>query len=132
MAKSNVEIVKDIYERWSRGDFRSVDWAHPEIRFSIPGPDAEAQGLEEMGELWGGFLQAYSDLRCEATEFFEAEDGAVVTRQLFYGKGRSSGISVDEIMGGCIFDLRDGKVIRFRGYTSLEDALADAGISKDD
>jgi ketosteroid isomerase-like protein len=124
----NVNTVKRIYEDWERGDFRSTDWADPEIRFSIPGPDPEVQGLEKMGETWFGFLQAYNDLSLEATEYFE-RDNVVVTRQLFYGKGRASGIPVDEIMGGCVFELRDGKVVRFAGYTSLDDALADAGIT---
>ncbi len=128
----NVEIVKRIYESWERGDFRSNDWADPEIRFSIPGPDPEAQGLEKMRETWFSFLQAYSDLSLKATEYFEGEGDVVVTRQAFYGKGRSSGIPVDEIMGGCVFTLRDGKVIRFQGFTDIDDAFAEAGISPDD
>jgi ketosteroid isomerase-like protein len=128
----NVETIKRIYENWARGDFRSTDWADPEIRFSIPGPDPEAQGLKEMGETWFGFLQAYSDLSLEATEYFEGEGDVVVTRQLFFGKGRASGIPVDEIMGGCVFELRDGKVVRFAGYTNLDDAFADAGIELTD
>jgi ketosteroid isomerase-like protein len=128
----NVEIVKRIYEDWSRGDFSSTDWADPNIRFNIPGPDPEVRGIEKMAETWFGFLQAYSDLSLEATDYFEAEGGIVVTRQLFFGKGRASGIPIDEIMGGCIFELRDGKVVRFAGYTNLDDALADAGISPED
>lgn len=126
----NVEAVKDVYRRWEQGDFSSVDWAHPEIVFSIPGPDPDARGVESMAEVWFGFLQAYSDLSLRATEYFEGDD-VVVTRQAFYGKGRSSGIPVDDIIGGCVFELRDGKVVRFAGYTDLDDALADAGISRE-
>lgn len=66
-----------------------------------------------------------------APEYWEGDD-VVVTRQVFRGKGRASGIPVDNIMGGCVFNLRDGKVVRFAGYTHLEDALADAGIETGD
>jgi ketosteroid isomerase-like protein len=130
VSKGNVEIVKGIYERWGRGDFTSTDWADPGIRFSIPGPDPEVQGLEGMNRVWGGFLQAYSDLRLEAPEYWENGD-LVVTRQAFYGKGRASGIPVDEIMGGCVFELRDGKVTRFQGFTTLDEALREAGIERE-
>jgi ketosteroid isomerase-like protein len=127
----NAEIVRGIYRAWERGDFSSIDWADPEIEFDIPGPSETANGISEMSRVWGGFLEAYSDLRLQATEYFERGD-VVVTRQLFQGKGRASGIPVDDIMGGCTFTLRDGKVVRFQGYTNLDDALADAGISRDE
>lgn len=29
-----MQLVRSIYDRWERGEFTSVDWAHPEIRYS--------------------------------------------------------------------------------------------------
>jgi ketosteroid isomerase-like protein len=131
VASENIENVKRIYEGWSRGDFSSADWADSEIVFGVPGPNDPVRGIPEMSRLWFGFLEAYSELTAEATEYFEG-DGVVVTRQAFYGKGRASGIPIEEVMSGCVFELRDGKVVRFQGYTNLEDALADAGIDPED
>jgi hypothetical protein len=36
MSQENVEMVRSVYETWGRGDFRSAEWAHPEIDFVPP------------------------------------------------------------------------------------------------
>jgi ketosteroid isomerase-like protein len=129
VSKENVEIVKAIYSDWQRGDFTAIDWADPEIEFSVPGPEAGARGLEGMTRAWTEWLRAFKDLKVEAAAFHEAGD-KVVVEQNFRGEGRGSGISLDQISGAAVFTLRDGKVIRFTGYLTVEAALADAGIGE--
>jgi ketosteroid isomerase-like protein len=129
VSQDALEIVKGIYRRWEQGDFTSVDWADPEISFDIPGPDRELQGVEEMSRTWLGWLQAYKDMRIEAKSFQRTGD-TVVVEQVFHGEGKASGIPLDQIGGAAVMTVRDGKVVRFRGYTNLREALADAGIEK--
>jgi ketosteroid isomerase-like protein len=123
----NLEIVKAIYREWERGEFANTDWADPEIEFSVPGPEADARGIEAMGRAWSEWLRAFKGLKVEAEAFHESGD-KVVVEQSFHGEGRGSGISLDQISGASVFTLRDGKVIRFTGYITVEDALADSGI----
>jgi hypothetical protein len=52
----------------------------------------------------------------------------VVVEQIFRGRGKGSGIPIDEIPGGAVFTLRDGKVTRFQGYVTAEEAMASAGL----
>ena len=128
MSQDHVETVRGIFARWERGDFTSTDWADPEIEFSIPGPDPTVhRGIEAMTRAWVEWLRTFEGMRIEATEFREAGD-RVVVGQLFHGQGRGSGLPIDGIPGAAVFTLRDGRVVRFAGYTTLEAALEDAGI----
>ena len=128
MSEANVEVVKGIFEAWGRGDFTSVDWADPEIEFSIPGPDPSVhRGIESMGRAWAEWLGAFDEFSVVGDEFHDAGD-QIVVRQVFHGKGKGSGVPIDEIPGAAVLTLRDGKVIRFEGHTTVEAALASAGL----
>jgi ketosteroid isomerase-like protein len=130
MSEENVEAVKVIFEDWSRGDFSSPDWADPEIEFSIPGPDSKVhRGIEASSRAWFDFLSAFSELSIEAREIRDAGDQVVVD-QAFHGSGRGSGIPLGDAPGGGLFTLRDGKVIRFQGFLTFQEALEAAGLSE--
>lgn len=127
MSTQNVQIVKEIYAAWERGDFSSSDWADPEIEYSAPGPDRPTKGVDAMASSWAEWLRSFKDFRVIPEEIHDAGDKVVVI-QSFGGQGRASGISVDQIPGAAMLTLRDGKVIRFQGYLSRDQAFADAGL----
>jgi ketosteroid isomerase-like protein len=128
MSEANVELVKAIFGEWERGDFSSVDWADPEIEFSIPGPDSNVhRGIESMGRAWAEWLGAFDEFSVVAEDFHDAGD-KVMVEQVFRGKGKGSGIPVNEIPGATVLTLRHGKVTRFEGHTTLEAALDSAGL----
>jgi ketosteroid isomerase-like protein len=129
VSEANVEVVREIFSAWERGDFSSVDWAHPEIEFTIPGPDPHVhRGVESMGRAWADWLGVFDELSISGEAFHDAGD-KVVVEQLFHGKGKGSGIPIDEISGAAVVTLRDGKVIRFEGHITVEAALASAGLA---
>ncbi len=118
---ADLELVKGIFRAWERGDFSSVDWAHPDISYDVPGPTDETRGIEGMSNHWAEWLRSYRGLRIEGRRYYQAGDKVVVD-QVFHGEGRSSGIPLDQIAGAAVLTVGDGKVIRFRGYTNLPDA----------
>jgi ketosteroid isomerase-like protein len=129
MSQANVEIVREIFSAWERGDFSSTDWADPEIEFTIPGPDPNVhRGIESMGRAWAEWLGVWDEFSVEGRGYRDAGD-KVVVEQVFRGKGKSSGVPIDEIRGATVVTLRDGKVIRFEGHTTLEAALDSAGLA---
>lgn len=127
MSEANVEIVKGIYAAWERGDFSSVDWADPEIEYSVPGPEGAERGIEAMSRSWREWLRVFKGFSVVPEEFHDAGDQVVVI-QKFAGEGRGSGISVEHLPGAAVLTLRDGNVVRFRGYVDPDAALADAGV----
>jgi ketosteroid isomerase-like protein len=130
VSEENIELVRGISERWSRGDFSAVDWADPEIEFRTPEFMASrtVHGIEAMGREWAAWLQTFEPgFRSEAFEFIDAGD-QVVTFNRFTGRGRASGLPIREIPGAARFLLRGGKVVELQIYNDHKEALRDAGL----
>ena len=126
-------MVKSLYAHWERGDWSSADWADPEIEFVIIGGLGEERsiGREDMGKAWAALLSAWEDLKADAEEFRELDDGRVLVLLRNSGRGKGSGIELDEISNrnANVFTIRDGKVTSLRLYWDRDRALADLGLS---
>jgi ketosteroid isomerase-like protein len=134
MSQGNVEMVRSIYAAWSRGDFSSIDWAHPDIELVIAdGPTAgTVKGLAAMVESWREILRAWDDLRATAEEYREldAERVLVLTRNT--GRGKTSGLELGQIQtkGANLFFVRNAKVTRLVLYWDRDGVLADLGLKE--
>jgi ketosteroid isomerase-like protein len=133
---ANLELVKSIFVGWERGDWSSADWADPEIHFEMIGGLLEGSwdGRSGMARAWGEILGAWEDLRTDAEEFRELEDGRVLVLLRNQGRGRESGIEIGEISAKSanLFTIREGKVTSLVLYWDRERALAEVGLSIDD
>jgi ketosteroid isomerase-like protein len=129
MASKNVELVRAIYAAWERGDFSSIDWAHPEIEFVLPdGPDpGRWNGVAEMGKGWRSRLRAWEGFGAVPDDYLELDDERVLVIAHGEGRGKTSGVDVAQ-KGATLFHVRDGKVMRLVAYFDYENALADLGL----
>ena len=131
----NVDLVRSIYADWERGDFSSAEWAHPDIVYSRVGglEEGAATGLAALAKAIGNFMQPWEDWRIEAEEFRELADGRVLVLDRHRGRGKRSGLDVDQLRSrshtAYLFELRDGKVSRLVGYMDRDDAFADLGLT---
>jgi ketosteroid isomerase-like protein len=134
MASENVKIVRAIYEDWARGDFSGSEWADPEIEFEIveAADSGRATGRAEMAELWGSFLSAWTDLRAEAEEILELDEGRVLVLARNSGIGKTSGLELDDTLsrGANVFEIRDGKVTKLEIYSDRDRAMAELGLDR--
>ena len=134
MSQENVEIVQSIFAAWGRGDFRSVEWAHPEITFVVadgPAPGSWS-GVAAMAEAWRESLSAFEHLRTEADEYRALDDEQVFVLMHLRGRGKTSGLEVGDIQmkGANLFHLRDGKVTTLVLYWDRQHAHPDVGLAE--
>src|SRR5947209_8677315 len=127
----NLELVRSIYAEWERGDFPAQpEWADPAISFEVPdGPEpsirtgiAAAPGVE-------GFVELWETLRFIAEEYRELDDGSVLVLSRMRGRGKGSGVEVDQPRAG-LFQVCDGQVTRLALYWDRDRALADLGLEE--
>ena len=135
MSRENVEIVRQLYEYWTRGDFRSgVEVFDPDIEFEIDesvtmGGAVKVRGLAEMGKAWRENLSGWGDFRVgEITRLVETDDGVIAFNRL-EGRGRRSGIVVDQSDRAAIFRFRNNRIVGLR-LTTATGAIEAAGLSE--
>jgi ketosteroid isomerase-like protein len=134
MSQENVELVRSIYADWERGDFKSAEWAHPEIEFvMVDGPTPGSwTGVAGMAEGFRGFLSTWEEFRTEPHEYRQLDDERVLTLGSWSGRGKTSGLELGQmrVEGTGLFQVRDGKVTRFVFYFDRGRALADLGLKE--
>jgi len=134
---AHLDLVRSIYADWERGDFSSAEWAHPEIEFvSARGLDPGSwAGLAGMREGERGLLDAYEGFRTRAEEFRELDDERVLVLSHQSGRGKRSGLELEQLgglKGADLFHVLDGKVTKLVIYGNRTRALADLGLAPED
>jgi len=119
----NVEIVRGVYDGWSRGDFSvGAEDFDPDVVFVLapefPEPGTY-EGLESLVGYVRGLLVPWSEFTIAAEELVEDGD-RVIAAVLQSGVGRESG-SATEFRYFQIWTLRDEKVVRLENVRTREE-----------
>ena len=130
MSQENVEVVRDVYERWSQGDFRtSLDVLDPLVLFVLRPdfPDAGTYlGPERVAEYTRGFLEPWTRITIEAKEIIDAGDSVIVA-VLQCGVGGASGVAT-EFRYFHVWSFRGRKVIRLENFRERAEAEEAVGL----
>ncbi len=133
MPSSNVDLVRSIYERTSRGDFSTPDWADPNIELElVDGPQPGSwSGIAGLAEAFRAILDTWDDFRIEADEFRELDGERVLVLDRYGGSARASGIQLSAIQprGVSLFHVHAGRVCRMVIYWERDSGLADLGLA---
>jgi ketosteroid isomerase-like protein len=135
MASANLDLVRSIVADWERGDYRSAEWAHPEIEFVFadgPSPGAWT-GVAGMTEAWRDFLNAWENFRLASEGFRDLDGEGVLVPYHFSGRGKTSGLEIGQMQtkNASLFHVSDGRVTRLVLYWDRERAFADLGLAPD-
>jgi ketosteroid isomerase-like protein len=130
----NLDLVRSIYARWERGDFSSVEWAHPEIEFAFAdGPEpGRWVGFEEMARRYRDWLSGWKDFRAEPETFLAVDESRILVFVHNSARGRSSDLELDQRSVANYFEIENAKVTRLVLYWDRERAFADLGLAPEE
>jgi uncharacterized protein len=134
MSQENVEIVRDAFVAYNRGDLDTlvaycaddIDYRAAEGALDDRGP---MHGKEAARAYFQDWLDTFDDLKAEPLELIDAADEQVVTVLRFGGRAKLSGVEAD-LTFAAVYTLRDGKFVRVREYWTRAEALEAAGLSE--
>jgi ketosteroid isomerase-like protein len=130
----NLDLVRSIYADWERGDFSSMDWAHPEIEYVVVDfiEPARRVGREATAAAILAIYGDWEEPRIEADEIRLLADGRILVLNHLAARGKASGIDVSSMQrnGAAILSLRDGMVMRYLSYFDRAKAFADLGLAE--
>jgi ketosteroid isomerase-like protein len=131
MSRENVDVVR---EAWRVFIERGIDgatqyYAQDCVVEALPeAPDRTTRkGWDGMRRRHREFYEAWEDVNWEPVEFIDAGDDIVVAEIAMRALGHGSGAPVDRPFG-FVYELRDGKIVRDRPFTSKSRAREAAGL----
>ena len=134
MPEENVEIVRDAFVAFNRGDLDAfleratddVDYRAAEGALDDVGPIHGKEALRAFMQDW---LDMFDGFKAEPVELIEAGEDKVVAVVRISGRAKLSGVETD-LTYAELWTLRDGKVAWGHQYWTRDDALEAAGLSK--
>ena len=132
MSQQNVEVVRQAWEAWVRGDLPGLArLCDPEIIWDTSHfhhwPESGYHGLEEVEGFLHEWLAIWDEYAVDVEDVIAVPDGRVVSLVLQRGKGHGSGLAM-EMEWALIATLRNGKLIRMDNYEDRAEALAALGL----
>ena len=132
MSTVNLEVVQSVMANWERGDFRTTDWADPEIEYVIADGPAPGSWTGLGGTVEGvrSILSTWEEFRVEADQYQELDDERILVLTHISGRGKTSGMDLRQLWtkSANVFHVRGGKVTRIVAYFDRDRALADVGL----
>jgi ketosteroid isomerase-like protein len=130
VAHTNLDIVRSIYAGWGSASFEAAGWASPDIEFvMVGGPDPGSwRGIAAMSARWGDWLKAWEDFRAEPEDYIEVDDRRILALVRNSGRGRTSGLELEQRSVANLFEISDGHVTRLVVYFDRERAFAELGL----
>src|ERR1700730_545828 len=131
---ANRDLVRSIFEAWERGDYGSVEWAHPAAQFvRADGPNPGICGLSQRADSWRDILGAWQEFRMTAEAYRELDDTRVLVLTQYGGRGKTSGLELEQLgaRGAQVVYVDGGKVTKVVLYWDREHALTDLGLAPD-
>jgi ketosteroid isomerase-like protein len=128
----NVDKTREFIDAYNRRDFAAaVRDFHPQVEWVLPALQRSDSciGPDEVIQFWEEIDENMEELRLLPQEFVDAGD-LVVVRLRHYGKGKGSGLVLDEELYHQVSTFEDGVMVRIEYFESWDEALEAAGLKE--
>jgi uncharacterized protein len=125
MSQENVEIVRAIYDAWSKGE-SPRDLLDPDIEYVNP-PYAVESGVRHGRSALDSVREVYPDFRVELERFVDAGEDVVV---IGIARGTSASGVATTRPHGFVWTVRDGRAVRFSWFHEPSEALKAVGLAE--
>ncbi len=125
MSQENVDIAREFIEAYNRRDFDAAVAAFdPAVEWVLPEHQSmdSCCGPAEIILFWEGIDETFEDLRLLPQEYIDAGD-RVATRLRHHGRGKGSGVEIDEELYHQVATFREGTIVRMEYFVEWSDAL---------
>ena len=131
MSQENVEVVRQLVQAFNQRDLAAMThWFAPEVEWEPGGPAAVERGLyrgrDEVSSGFASTWETWEVFQVEESEVHDLGDSVVAGERPMRG-GDANHLEFDQPFA-IDFLLRGGKVARFRGFLSWQEALEAAGL----
>jgi ketosteroid isomerase-like protein len=133
MSQENVELVRNAFDAFTRGDIEGVLRVCDENIVITQPPELPGASPQQRGH--GGVLEAFSiwpeqwdDYYIEILRTADSGDYVVVTARTG-GRGKQSGVEV-KMEFAFVFTVRDEKIVDMQIFIREDQALEAAGLSE--
>jgi uncharacterized protein len=132
MSQENVEIVRSLFEAFGvhRDPEAGLPYVDPDVEFQsaiIGGAEGITyRGHDGVRRWMAESDAAFEELTLKPEEFRDLGDEVLLIGRL-HARGRESGVEVDSPIAW-LSTVRDGKVVRSRGFLRPQEALEAAGL----
>jgi ketosteroid isomerase-like protein len=126
MSEDNVEAVRRCLEAYRRGDYVGAS-AHlaPDVVWEV-GQELPAHGPAAVRRVWNRWDAEWEELETAYEELIDAGD-YVVAAVRYRGRGRASGIEVDDLLFE-VHTFRDGQCVSKVDFKERSEALEATGL----
>jgi ketosteroid isomerase-like protein len=133
MSRESVEVVRRAMAAFREGDREAAAAVlHPAIEWEPAGPGGieptAYRGLEEIARATAELGDVWEALRLEEADVRDLGD-AVLWLGRIHLKGSASQLELDQEFAQ-LFTVRDGQVIRVKGFLTWREALEAAGLTE--
>jgi uncharacterized protein len=132
MGEQQVQLVREMCEAFARADWEAatspldadIEWDTTTMTGHWP-EAAVVHGRDAVLSFFRNFLGTWESYAAEFEEYIDAGDHVIA---LIHdrGRGKASGAAVERRFAQ-LWTVRDGKVVRFRAFATVDEALRAAG-----